>query len=56
MQKFFLPLFLIFTSGLSADPLIIQPGLPGTASKEIKSNEAINIEPGHPRALLAPVQ
>ena len=43
MQKLLLPLFLIFTSGLSADPLIIQPGLPGTASKEINSNEAINI-------------
>ena len=43
MQKLSLPLFLIFTISLSAEPLIIQPGLPGTASKEINSNEAINI-------------
>ena len=43
MQKLSLPLFLIFTVSLSADPLIIQPGLPGTASKEINSEEAINI-------------
>ena len=37
MQKLSLPLFLVFTVSLSADPLIIQPGLPGTASKEINS-------------------
>ena len=43
MQKLSLPLILIFTVSLSADPLIIQPGLPGTASKEINSEEAINI-------------
>jgi uncharacterized protein (DUF305 family) len=43
MQKLSLPLFLIFTVSLSAEPLIIQPGLPGTVSKEINSNEAINI-------------
>ncbi len=43
MQKLSLPLFLIFTVSLSADPLIIQPGLPGTVSKEINSKEAINI-------------
>ena len=43
MQKLSLPLILIFTLNLSADPLIIQPGLPGTASKEINSEEAINI-------------
>ena len=43
MQKLSLPLFLIFTLSLSADPLIIQPGLPGTASKEINSEDAINI-------------
>ena len=43
MQKLSLPLFLIFTVSLSAEPLIIQPGLPGTASKEINSEEAINI-------------
>ena len=43
MQKLLLPLILIFTVSLSAEPLIIQPGLPGTASKEINSNEAINI-------------
>ena len=43
MQKFSLSLVLIFTASLSADPLIIQPGLPGTASKEINSVEAINI-------------
>jgi len=43
MKKISLPLFLIFTASLSADPLIIQPGLPGTASKEINSEEAINI-------------
>ena len=43
MQKLSFPLFLIFTVGLSAEPLIIQPGLPGTVSKEINSEEAINI-------------
>ena len=43
MQKLSLPLFLISTLSLSAEPLIIQPGLPGTASKEINSEEAINI-------------
>ena len=43
MQKLSFPLFLIFTVGLFADPLIIQPGLPGTTSKEINSEEAINI-------------
>ena len=43
MQKLSLPLILIFTVSLSAEPLIIQPGLPGTASKEINSEEAINI-------------
>ena len=43
MQKLSLPLILIFTLNLSADPLIIQPGLPGTVSKEINSEEAINI-------------
>ena len=43
MQKLSLPLFLIFTLSLSAEPLIIQPGLPGTVSKEINSEEAINI-------------
>lgn len=43
MQKLSLPLILIFTLNLSADPIIIQPGLPGTASKEINSEEAINI-------------
>jgi len=43
MQKLSLPLFLIFTVSLSSDPLIIQPGLPGTVSKEINSKEAINI-------------
>ena len=43
MQKLSLPLILIFTLNLSAEPLIIQPGLPGTASKEINSEEAINI-------------
>ena len=43
MQKLLLPLILIFTVSLSAEPLIIQPGLPGTVSKEINSEEAINI-------------
>jgi uncharacterized protein (DUF305 family) len=43
MQKLSLPLILIFTLNLSADPLIILPGLPGAASKEINSEEAINI-------------
>ena len=43
MQKLSLSLFLIFTLSLSAEPLIIQPGLPGTSSKEINSKEAINI-------------
>ena len=43
MQKLSFPLFLIFTVSLSAEPLIIQPGLPGTVSKEINSEEAINI-------------
>ena len=43
MQKLSLPLILLFTVSLSADPLIIQPGLPGTVSKEINSKEAINI-------------
>ena len=43
MQKLSLPLILIFTVSLSAEPLIIQPGLPGTVSKEINSKEAINI-------------
>ena len=43
MQKLSLPLILIFTVSLSAEPLIIQPGLPGTASKEINSEEAIHI-------------
>ncbi len=43
MQKLSLSLFLIFVVSLSADPLIIQPGLPGTVSKEINSEEAINI-------------
>ena len=43
MQKLSLPLILIFTVSLSAEPLIIQPGLPGTTSKEINSEEAINI-------------
>jgi len=43
MQKLSLSLFLIFAVSLSADPLIIQPGLPGTVSKEINSEEAINI-------------
>ena len=43
MQKLSLPLILIFTVSLSAKPLIIQPGLPGTVSKEINSEEAINI-------------
>ncbi len=43
MQKLSFSLFLIFTVSLTADPLIIQPGLPGTASKEINSEEAINI-------------
>ena len=43
MQKLSLPLILIFTVSLSAEPLIIQPGLPGSASKEINSEEAINI-------------
>ena len=43
MQKLSLPLILLFTVSLSADPLIIQPGLPGTVSKEINSEEAINI-------------
>ncbi len=43
MQKLSLPLILLFTISLSADPLIIQPGLPGTVSKEINSEEAINI-------------
>jgi len=43
MQKLLLQLILIFTVILSAEPLIIQPGLPGTASKEINSEEAINI-------------
>ena len=43
MQKLSLPLILIFTLNLSADPLIIQPGVPGVASKEINSEEAINI-------------
>ena len=43
MQKLSLPLILIFTLNLSAEPLIIQPGLPGTVSKEINSEEAINI-------------
>ena len=43
MQKLSLPLILIFTVSLSAEPLIIQPGLPGTVSKEINSEEAINI-------------
>ncbi len=43
MQKLSLPLILIFTVSFSAEPLIIQPGLPGTASKEINSEEAINI-------------
>ena len=43
MQKLSLPLILIFTLNLSADPLTIQPGVPGVASKEINSEEAINI-------------
>ena len=43
MHKLLLPLTLIFTVSLSAEPLIIQPGLPGTVSKEINSEEAINI-------------
>jgi len=43
MQKLLLPLIIIFTVSLSAEPLIIQPGLPGTVSKEINSKEAINI-------------
>ena len=43
MHKLLLPLILIFTVSLSAEPLIIQPGLPGTVSKEINSEEAINI-------------
>ena len=43
MHKLSLPLILIFTVSLSAEPLIIQPGLPGTVSKEINSKEAINI-------------
>jgi len=43
MHKLSLPLTLIFTVSLSAEPLIIQPGLPGTVSKEINSEEAINI-------------
>ena len=43
MQKLLLPLIIIFTVSLSAEPLIIQPGLPGTVSKEINSEEAINI-------------
>jgi len=43
MQKLSLPLILIFTVSLSAEPLIIQPGLPGAASKEINYEEAINI-------------
>ena len=43
MQKLSFLLFLIFTVSLSAEPLIIQPGLPGTVSKEINSEEAINI-------------
>jgi len=43
MQKLSLPLILIFTVSLSAEPLIIQPGLPGTVSKEINPEEAINI-------------
>ena len=43
MQKLSLPLILIFTVSVSAEPLIIQPGLPGTVSKEINSEEAINI-------------
>ena len=43
MQKLSLPLILIFTVSLSAEPLIIQPGLPGTVSKETNSEEAINI-------------
>ena len=43
MQKLSLPLILLFTVSLSAEPLIIQPGLPGTVSKEINSEEAINI-------------
>ena len=43
MHKLSLPLILIFTVSLSAEPLIIQPGLPGTVSKEINSEEAINI-------------
>ena len=43
MQKLLLSLILIFTVSLSAEPLIIQPGLPGTVSKEINSEEAINI-------------
>ena len=43
MQKLSLPRILIFTVSLSAEPLIIQPGLPGTVSKEINSEEAINI-------------
>ena len=43
MQKLSLPLILIFTVSLSAEPLIIQPGLPGTVSKEINSEEAISI-------------
>ncbi|MDA9750615.1 DUF305 domain-containing protein [Gammaproteobacteria bacterium] len=43
MHKSSLPLFLTFTVSLFGDPLIIQPGLPGTVSKEINSEEAINI-------------
>ena len=43
MHKLSLPLTLIFTVSLSAEPLIIQPGLPGAVSKEINSEEAINI-------------
>ena len=43
MQKLSLSLILLFAVSLSADPLIIQPGLPGTVSKEINSEEAINI-------------
>ena len=43
MQKLSLLPILIFTVSLSAEPLIIQPGIPGTVSKEINSEEAINI-------------
>ena len=43
MQKLSLPLIFIFTVSFSAEPLIIQPGFPGAVSKEINSEEAINI-------------